>query len=168
MPARASSSNSRPAGGGQLLALIIDADRHSWHVRGSTLKDGLRFVDVLDDLLIYVNAFLLLSGLNRLVVVAAHRRFTRVLYPPPQTLDEATKAAETAAKDDTSRGVTAPGVAERPGLSSVADALGHGIRTLGQIEEEVDDEESGGDGGALHFVINQSHFITNDHSVWPT
>ena len=66
MPARASSSssagNTRPAGGGQLLALVIDADQQSWRTRGSTLKDGVRFVDVLDDLLIYVNAFLLLSG----------------------------------------------------------------------------------------------------------
>ena len=91
-------------------------------------------------------------------MVAAHRRFTRVLYPPPQTLDEATTAAEAAAKDDSSRGATAPSVAARPALSSVADALGHGIRTLGQIEEEVDDEQSEGGAGALHFLLAHPFF----------
>lgn len=162
MPARAPSAASSAASssfasggsggaGGHLLALVIDADRQSWTARASQLQDGVRFVDVLDDLLIYINAFLLLSGLNRLVVVAAHRRSTRVLYPPPETPDEAVKAAEAAAKkDDSSLGASGPSAAARPALNKVADELGHGIRTLGQLEEEDDDdaEEEDGSGGS--------------------
>ena len=147
-----SSSSSSSSSKGQLLALVIDADRQAWNARGSALKDGVRFVDVLDDLLIYINAFLLLSGLNRLVVVAAHRRFTRVLYPRPETPDEAANAAEAAAKDDSSRG--APSAAARPALNTVADELGHGIRTLGQLEEEADDEQSGGDHGGSSMLAD--------------
>ena len=111
---------------GALLALVIDADRKAWTSRASQLQDGVRFVDVLDDLLIYINAFLLLSGANRLVVVAAHRRSTRVLYPPPESLDEAVRAAEAAAKKagDSGGAASAPSAAARPELNKVAEELG--------------------------------------------
>lgn len=101
-------------------------------------------------MLIFVNAFLLLSGLNRLVVVAAHRRFTRVLYPPPQTAEEATKAAEAAAKGEASlHGGSVPSAAARPVLNTVADELGRGIRTLGQVGDGDDEEQKSGDGGSM-------------------
>ena len=78
MPARrsaggasASSAAASPSGG-SLLAVVIDADPAAWAARASQTQDGMRFPDVLDDLLIFINAFLLLSGQNRLVAIASH------------------------------------------------------------------------------------------------
>ena len=50
----------------------------------------MRFPDVLDDLLIFINAFLLLSGQNRLVAIASHPARS----PPPPILLPPTTSAQ--------------------------------------------------------------------------
>ena len=36
--------------------MVIDADPAAWAARASQTQDGMRFPDVLDDLLIFINA----------------------------------------------------------------------------------------------------------------
>ena len=95
MPARrsasgASASSAASPSGGSLLAVVIDADPAAWAARASQTQDGMRFPDVLDDLLIFINAFLLLSGQNRLVAIASHPARS----PPPPILFAPTTSAQ--------------------------------------------------------------------------
>ena len=122
---------------GSLLTVVIDSDPVAWGMRAERLNDGISFRDVLDDLLIFINAFLLLSGRNRLVVVAAHPNSSRVLYPlpesppPPVAPDGTPSPSGSSGLAPTTISAATANSDKRPSLSEVAKLLSEGLKALG-------------------------------------
>ena len=95
----------------------MDADAAAWGRRALAAQDGVRFCDVLDDLLIFINAFLMMNTENRIAVVAGAPWGSKVLYPSPEQAVDATAAA-------------VQGGSARPSLSAIAEQVGQGVRRI--------------------------------------
>ena len=94
-------------GGGSVLAVVIDAHPYSWGARRADASDTsappsqrplqLQFGDLVDDLAIFLNAFMLLDPKNEPIVIAAHPTHSTCLFPQPEP-DPAILAAAVAAR----------------------------------------------------------------------
>lgn len=60
---------------------------------GGDVGDMLRFGAVVQQLVVFINAFMLLHRDNRVCVVASHPRHTRFLYPPPGSSSSSSSAS---------------------------------------------------------------------------
>jgi hypothetical protein len=134
------------AGGGELLALVVDADPVTWRLRAGDGDGGggdLQLSDVLDDVLIFVNAFLLLSSSNRLVVVMCTQDGGRVLYPLPEGAEQGMMAGG----GGNSEGRGGRSGAARPSLAAVAELLGKGVRAMAAATASSDGIKTEGGAG---------------------
>ena len=106
--------------GGSVLAVVVDAHPYSWGSRRADVASGpaLQFGDLLDDLTILLNGFVLLDPTNQPIVIASHPRHSSVLYPPPDPnpaaprTDAAPRAAGPAITDSQSLAAAAAAAAD--------------------------------------------------------
>ncbi|KAI8816065.1 RNA polymerase II transcription factor B subunit 4 [Fimicolochytrium jonesii] len=85
-----------------LLVLIIDTNPHAWATAANDPDQPISFVDVLEHILIFINAHLSLRFDSKLAIIASHSDTSRFLFPAPendatgkQEADEAKKPANT-------------------------------------------------------------------------
>jgi hypothetical protein len=67
--------------GTTVLAIVLDVNPYTWNARKARGGDLLLFSDLVADVLLFINAFMLLNPENQLVVIASHLqcRFASVL-----------------------------------------------------------------------------------------